>query len=190
MCAFIAIRIFNDWVKHIGTTKGGVGASSSTRKPRTDVRRTATTTSTTPAPSRTPGHDINGDTASENETDVESLSDMVWIHPKDLDLKKEEVPQHVVEKASREVDRKGADRPIREGIDCDPKEDLSEDETHDPAGRPPRDAEDIATTSEEERELPGTYRPKRGKGWWGRGEALRPFRKGAARDFAWEVAAM
>ena len=38
-------------------------------------------------------------------------------------------------------------------------------------------------TSDEEAELPGTTRPKRGAGWWGRGPTLRPHRKGIAKTF-------
>jgi hypothetical protein len=201
MCAFIANRIFDDCVKNIGATKGGVRASGPAGKLRTDERlknvsmRSSSPSTTSPISStmvdtttrtpssRTAGFDFNGDTASENKTDVESVSDMAWIHPKDLDLNRVEVPQDEVDKASEEADRKGVGRPIREGIEGDVQEALSEDETHDPTERLPKDAEDIASTSEEERELPGTRRPKRGEGWWGRGEALRPYRKGTARDF-------
>ena len=38
-------------------------------------------------------------------------------------------------------------------------------------------------TSDEESELPGTARPRKGAGWWGRGPPLRPMRKGIPRDF-------
>ena len=141
-----------------------------------------TVDTTTRAPSsRTAGFDIDGGTASENETDVESVSDMAGIHPKDLDLNRVEVPQDVVDKASEEADRKGVGRPIREGIEGDVQEALSEDETHDPTEQLPKDAEDIASTSEEERELPVTRRPKRGEGWWGRGEARLSGRTGKER---------
>jgi hypothetical protein len=119
MCSFIAKRIYDDWVKSIVTTKGGVGALGPAGKLRTDGRSTATTADTTTRvpSSRTAGFDIDGDTASENVADVESVSDMTWIHPKDLDLSREKVPQDVVDKASEEADRKGAGRPIREGIE-------------------------------------------------------------------------
>ena len=154
MCAFIAKRIYDDWVKNIDSTKGGVRASGLAGRLRTDEKSTTTTADTTTrAPSsRTAGFDIDGDTASENETDIESVSDMAWIHPKDLDLCRVEVPHDVVDKASEEADRKGVGRPIREGIEGEVQEALSEDETHDLTERPPKDAKDIASTSEEERE--------------------------------------
>ena len=38
-------------------------------------------------------------------------------------------------------------------------------------------------TTDEETELPGTARPPKRSGWWGRGPPLRPHRKGVPRDF-------
>ena len=38
-------------------------------------------------------------------------------------------------------------------------------------------------TSDEEVELPGTRRPKKGEGWWGVGPSIKPLRKGVPRDF-------
>ena len=39
-------------------------------------------------------------------------------------------------------------------------------------------------TTDEEVELPGVKRPKRGAAWWGRGPPIRAWRKSVERDFA------
>ena len=45
------------------------------------------------------------------------------------------------------------------------------------------DLEGDEETSEEERELPGRRRPRRGEGWWGIGRPLQPHRKGLNKEF-------
>ena len=90
-----------------------------------------------------------------------------------------------VEKASRLMDSKGIDLPIMEGIDMGsdtPKLVGDSDSEEDEPGARARGSKDDET-SDEESELPGTTRPKRGAGWWGRGPTLRPHRKRIAKTF-------
>ena len=91
------------------------------------------------------------------------------------------VAQDEIEKASRALDEKGIDRPLREGLDDSmPKSSAedSEDESDDATDLDPLD-----DTTDEETELPGTTRPKRGAGWWGRGPTLGLHRKGIVTTF-------
>ena len=87
-----------------------------------------------------------------------------------------------VDRASKLMDSKGIDLPIMEGIDMgDGPPRLvgdSDSEDEEPGAGTQND-----DTSDEEAELPGTTRPKRGAGWWGRGPTLRPHRKGIAKTF-------
>ena len=48
----------------------------------------------------------------------------------------------------------------------------------------PKDRIDPGTvTSDEEAELPGTRRPKKGEGWWGHGHTMLSLRKGIPKPF-------
>ena len=72
-----------------------------------------------------------------------------------------------IERAPAEMDAKGIDRQLREGFDFDPDmpklmRDSDDDSNGEPGGAV------VDDTSDEEAELPGTHRPKRGAGWWGR----------------------
>ena len=75
----------------------------------------------------------------------------------------------------------GAYGPIKDGLTHIAKELLSSDDDGD---QKTTQAEDVAEalTSDEERELPGQTRPKRGAGWWGSGRPMRTHRKGLAGD--------
>ena len=79
------------------------------------------------------------------------------------------------------ADKAGAELPIKDGLDQDVREWLSEDELNDETTKSKEPVDD--PTTDEERELPGVKRPKRGAGWWGRGRALRTTRKGIGREF-------
>ena len=96
-----------------------------------------------------------------------------------------------VEKASREMDKRGIEIPIREGIDIDIEKNWDSDgqsgEEEDRSGNSKaiggNSGLDNEQTSEEEEQLPGTKRPKKGAGWWGKGPALQTSKKGLSRDF-------
>ena len=66
------------------------------------------------------------------------------------------------------------------GLEDDGGGDLTEVE--DAEAEKPRNTEED-DTSEEERELPGQRRPKRGEGWWGIGRPIQPHRKGLNKEF-------
>ena len=95
----------------------------------------------------------------------------------DLDFDLDPQPDIVTE-ASKNIDDIGVNLPIKDGLKHDGKDTLSDDEPD----QVPR-ADDNDNTSEEERELPGQRRPKRGEGWWGYGRPLRAQKKGLAKDF-------
>ena len=85
---------------------------------------------------------------------------------------------------TRELDEKGAFGPIKDGLTHLTKETLSDEEDQqEEAAGPPTTEDLVVDTSEEERELPGTRRPKRGEGWWGRGRPMLTQRKGLSRAF-------
>ena len=69
--------------------------------------------------------------------------------------------EDAVEETSRQLDERGIHRPIKDGLENDGKDTLSDDDDPEPSGTKIIDAD--AETSEEEAELPGTRRPKRGE---------------------------
>ena len=75
-----------------------------------------------------------------------------------------------IQKATDLMNSKGVDRPIKDGLEL---QDPVEEEI----------VEADIPTSDEEIEMPGTYRPRKGSGWWGRGSSLKAMRKGIPRDF-------
>ena len=88
----------------------------------------------------------------------------------------------ISDEISRNIDEEGVHLPIKDG-----RETLSEDEQEVYSdGRAQKhhvqqNHVDDAT-SEDECELPGQRRPKRGMGWWGHGRPLRAQKKGLAND--------
>jgi len=103
------------------------------------------------------------------------------IRVDDIDYSKDSRSREEVDQSTAKVERAGAELPIKDGLDQDVREWLSEDELNDDTTKPRVPADDV--TTDEERELPGVKRPKRGAGWWGRGRALRTTRKGIGREF-------
>ena len=75
-----------------------------------------------------------------------------------------------IRRVSEEMDSRGAHAPIKDEIAMGPTKPDENDLDHD-------------ATTDEESELPGTRRPPKGSGWWGRGPPLRPNRKGVPREF-------
>ena len=103
------------------------------------------------------------------------------IRAEDMSLAQERITRDTVEETSTQLDEQGVHRPIKDGLVQDGREHLSEDEN----GEAKTDGNDEQDndTSEEEREMPGVRRPKRGEGWWGRDRPLQPHRKGLNKDF-------
>ena len=167
MCLFLARHIYDDFMKHNPRARsqpfgGGrlrqaltPGPTSSTSEPKAGATPTVPWLSTS------------------HEVDTISLQE-IQIGPA-------LVSQEEIDRATRLMDSKGVDRPIREGLDKTVVPDLSEDEHA--QGPSATSANTGDSTSEEERELPGTVRPKKGAGWWGRGPPLRPQRKGLEKVF-------
>ena len=131
------------------------------------------------------GNSINGPEGSVPDKSLEESEGVSNISVLDLHCAAAVVGLAEIEQASRDMDDKGVNRPLREGIDIDPEmprlcDEESEDE--DPKATAKQvEAGDI--TSDDEVELPGIQRPKRGAGWWGRGPTLRPHRKGIVKTF-------
>ena len=96
-----------------------------------------------------------------------------------------EVPsKEKVAEVSAQLDEFGVHRPIKEGLEDEGKGTLSDEDGFDGdiTVKVPELIDD--ETTDEERELPGVFRPERGAGWWGRGRALQPHRKGLVKEFA------
>ena len=72
--------------------------------------------------------------------------------------------------ASQEVEARGTFKPIKDELELGPMK----PEKFDKAG-------DV--TTDEETELPGTRRPRKGEGWWGYGHPIRAWKKSVQRDF-------
>ena len=90
------------------------------------------------------------------------------------------VSQADIDRASKTMDEKGVDLPIREGLDLDMLPHLSEDEVeHSAAGV----GDKADGTTDEEPEIPGLRRPKTGAGWWGRWLPIRPQWKSLVKNF-------
>ena len=75
-----------------------------------------------------------------------------------------------IQAAKESMNAKGVDLPIKDGLDL-PEADRGEMDLPD------------EPTSEEESEMPGVTRPRKGAGWWGRGSSMKAMRKGIPRDF-------
>ena len=69
------------------------------------------------------------------------------------------------------MEAKATDKPIKDELELGPLNPPS----FDLAG---------GVTTDEESELPGTKRPRKGAGWWGQGQPIRTWRKSVQRDFA------
>ena len=80
------------------------------------------------------------------------------------------VTEDDIRKESDRLDGLGVDRPIKDPLELD---------QYLPKTRIDKGTE----TTDEETELPGTKRPKKGEGWWGVGPTLLPLRKGAPKPF-------
>ena len=199
MCAFIALRFFNDFCNKFPAPCGG-GVSSTKRSGRVSTpddskRRRRTVEST-----HLQAHSNEQSTSSRDGiTEVKNLgsSDNRRARPRDdrednsqngiehgksgreslredvcisdLQFGPTLVTQEVVEEATERANEKGVGRPIKDGLEDD--KGLSDSEVDEPMD--PSTKEDRHdggdVTTDEEPELPGTRRPKYGEGWWGRG---------------------
>ena len=99
----------------------------------------------------------------------------------DLCFKNDRRSSEDTEEESKRIDEVGVHLPIKDGLNDDGRDTLSEEEDGDDQSRIP--GEDPDAITDEERELPGRLRPPRGAGWWGRGRPLQPHRKGLKKDF-------
>ena len=75
-----------------------------------------------------------------------------------------------INEATMNLGMKGINAPIKDELEIGP----FEPPTHDVEGE---------ITIDEETEVPGTRRPRKGEGWWGQGPPLRPIRKRYSREF-------
>ena len=80
------------------------------------------------------------------------------------------VSAEIIERQTRELEEIGTGRPIKDELEIG-------------AFAPEEFPVPGDLTTDEETELPGTVRPPKRSGWWGRGPPLRPHRKGVPRDF-------
>ena len=97
-------------------------------------------------------------------------STLTDIRDEDMPFAQERITRDTVEETSTQLDEQGVHRPIKDGLVQDGREHLSEDENGE--AKTDGNGEQDIDTSEEEREMPGVRRPKRGEGWWGRGRPL------------------
>ena len=188
MCLYLAFHIFEDWVKNgrgsmsspVGRGRAGVSSrthdhsqqppssSSMDRRPLTEFSaRVARNVA---------------ENASVAETQVDRDDGVSDVSIRDLKFGNEIISQDEIRRASEEMDQKGIHRPIREGIDID--EDgmprlLECDSEDEDTGKGVGDLE--GETTDEEAELGGMTRPKKGSGWWGRGPPVRVQRKGVMK---------
>ena len=160
MCDFIANIVFNA-IRNSKCTGSPFGAGDASLRPVAMTAVTPPTSSTSPSslpapPSASP-----------------TCGSCGWDGP----LKKWQVgggnslvSAEIVEKLTRELEEIGTGRPIKDELELG----AFAPEAHPIAGE---------VTTDEETELPGTMRPPKRSGWWGRGPPLRPHRKGVPRDF-------
>ena len=113
--------------------------------------------------------------------DAMEESTLTDIRAEDMSFAQERITRDTVEETSTQPDERGVHRPIKDGLVQDGREHLSEDENGE--AKTDGNGEQDIDTSEEEREMPGVRRPKRGEGWWGRCRPLQPHRKGLNKDF-------
>ena len=99
----------------------------------------------------------------------------------DLFVQECQTTEQEIENISNRLDEKGVHLPIKDGLEYDGEDNLSDD--GDIANGPLKTIDENAETTDEERELPGVKRPKRGEGWWGIGKPLQPQRKGLYKEF-------
>ena len=113
-------------------------------------------------------------------------------YPDDLDFEKKPPSREEIARISKALNAKGVDRPIKDGLEDNGLDAiLAEDELAHGSTRTKKERErnmnslnDEEVTSNDEKELPGTLRPKRGAGWWGRGRPMQPHRKGINKDLS------
>lgn len=185
MCEFLARHILNDFVANgRGKCPPGGWVVSSVRRRTLAGQEQSSSSKTGPGGDHRKefaGKSINGKEGSvpnDKAVEEEGLSHISCLHLRGSSVI---VAQDEIEKASRALDEKGIDRPLREGLDDSVPKLVPEDDDDDSG-----DATDLdppEETTDEETELPGTIRPKRGEGWWGRGSTLRPQRKGIVKTF-------
>jgi hypothetical protein len=193
MCAFIAEHIMRDFLKRLGRKASSVGGDSAQvqvghRGTTTGITTSSTATSwrtqgpssssipavrsspATATPWSAPGASTSGWTA----TSTTSASSGVG----DLGQSVSNVSEEEVSRISELIEQDGALRPIKDGLLNDGADLINDDDVG-----IEKITEKDAETSEEERELPGQKRPRKGAGWWGRGRPLQPHRKGMANNF-------
>ena len=85
---------------------------------------------------------------------------------KDIDFGGKPPGASEVQRVSEALNERGIHRPIKDGLEDDGKEHLEPDDEKEQPEESKND-EDEDATSAEEREMPGVFRPARGKGWWG-----------------------
>ena len=185
MCRFLAFHIYMDWMengngKKVFSPFGGGNSSGRRREAGTD--RAASPTRAPSKPLLFPESSSNDKRTNLDKIAAE-LSQPEGIMDSSIyefEWKNEIISQEKIDEATAEANKKGIDRPIREGIDDEMPSLVEEDSNDDEVER--ASAAD-GVTSDEEKELEGRRRPKKGEGWWGRGKPLRPTRKGLPRDF-------
>ena len=106
-------------------------------------------------------------------------SDRMNLHPQEMAREQTDMSREEIGVCLEELDERGAHRPIKDGLEDDGVEHVTTAEDKDGKTHP----DDEGDTSEEEREMPGTRRPRRGSGWWGIGRPLQPHCKGINKDF-------
>ena len=167
MCQFLAVRIINDFLQS-APTFGGVSVAhrraQTSQGGRIPLQRHSSRTWTR----TTAGAPSDQQSATSRETDG-------------IRVDTEGFSEEERRRVEADIDEVGAYGLIKDGLTHIAKELLSSD---DDGEQKTTQAEDVAEalTSDEERELPGQTRPKRGAGWWGSGRPMRTHRKGLAGD--------
>ena len=180
MCSLFARHIFMDFMQNGPGKKRlpcGRGRASDKAQPLLPASTSSSSLATAPPTTTT---EVPAAGTRQVFLDDNSLEGWSEITVSDIPFGNEIVSQADIDKASKKVDEKGADLPIREGPDLDLRPHVSDDEVEVSAAGV-GDMEEV--TTDEEPELPGLKRPKKGSGWWGRGPPIRPQRKGLVKNF-------
>ena len=155
MCRWIADRIYDDW-------NGGAGL------PRRDGNSAGQRHL---QPSSRPLPRIDDSRWSPWVSTAQEPAS--WSGPNEI------LPADEIAAASAAADAKGIDQAIKDGIDQEIPEPSSEEDARREWAKVGHDDDH---TTDEEKELNGFVRPKKGAGHWGKGPALKVNRKGVMRD--------
>ena len=162
MCRWLAARIYDDWKSRAGLPRRGgrIDGGSASHPSSPNV---------TPSARRARGNTEDRWSPWTSEADEAAA----WRGPNEIHSADD------IATATAQAEAKGTDQTIKDGIDQELPDPSSEEDTAREWAKVGTKGDD---TTDEETELGGCRRPKRGEGFWGAGQPLKVSRKGLLRD--------